>query len=139
LNFYRVSVTVDLSIHQTINKMQASNKCSKFTEEEVCAMKKIIAADINSAKEQSIHGFHQMWRFAHLAQTGQSKFRKLQFGLNLGRTQEILGSIGGVNAWWRVFEPICEAKNYEKIINTVKEYLHILELPEPDSAFINRV
>lgn len=85
---------------------------TSFTFEEIREMKRIIHVDrstpvlnpTTSDKEQIIHGFHQMWRFANLAHKGE-EFRALQFGLNLGRTQELLGSIGGVDKWWRVFEP----------------------------------
>jgi hypothetical protein len=87
-----------------------------------------------------VHFIHEVWwRFAHLAEEGKAEFRACQFGLNLGRTQEILGSVGGVNAWWRTFEPLICCGDYKKIIETTREYLCILELPEPDEKFINRI
>ena len=51
------------------------------------------------------HCLWQMVRFATLASSGK-KFRGPQFGLNLGRAQELLGSYGGVEAWWRTFGPM---------------------------------
>ena len=82
-----------------------------------------------------------MWRFAHLAKEGKGKFRAVQFGLNLGRTQELLGSMGGVNAWWRKFEPLTKPgeEQYEKIILVVGQYLELLDLPKPEEEFINRM
>lgn len=119
----------------------------KFTEEEITAMKKIIKTDkkspeINpttSDREQIIHGFHQMIRFAHLTIEGKSEFRAAQFGLNLGRTQELLGSLGGLKCWWRTYEPLIVFWQYKEIIEITKKYLAMLDLPEPTEEFINKV
>jgi hypothetical protein len=83
-----------------------------------------------------IHCFHQLWRFAHLALHGHD-FRAVQFGMNLGRAQEILGSAGGVECWWRLYEPIL--KDYDRLIEITKRYLELLELPLPDDATINKI
>lgn len=84
------------------------------------------------------HCFHQLIRFANLAKSGHD-FRAVQFGLNLGRAQEILGSYGGVECWWRLYEPLIKNKEYDKIISETEHWLNILELSMPSDEFINRV
>lgn len=82
-------------------------------------------------REHLEHCFHQLIRFANLAKDGQQDFRAAQFGLNLGRAQEILESNGGINCWWRLYEPLIVSKNYDEIIKVTKQYLRALNLPEP--------
>jgi hypothetical protein len=62
------------------------------------------------------HCFHQLIRFAHLARTGKIDFatRAVQFGLNLGRVQELLRSPGGVDAWWGVYEPLLKKEDWAR-------------------------
>jgi hypothetical protein len=95
----------------------------EFSEEEI----KYAAALIPNNREQIVHCFQQLVRFANLAQNGE-EFRAAQFGLNLGRVQEMLGSVGGVAAWWRVFEPLLLSKDYEGIISIVKYMMEIWKL-----------
>jgi hypothetical protein len=85
-------------------------------------------------KDHANHCFHQMARFAHLAATGK-KFQGTQFGLNLGRVQELLGSYGGVVAWWRTFEPYIVNEDWTGIKEKVKLYLAILELTPLPTEF----
>jgi len=83
------------------------------------------------------HCLWQMVRFATLASSGK-KFRALQFGLNLGRAQELLGSYGGVEAWWRTFKPLVESENWVTIQDTVRAYLDLLRLARPTTKFVTR-
>ena len=92
----------------------------------------------STVKEQVEHGFYQMIRFANLAKNGH-EFRGAQFGLNLGRTQELLGSYGGVDYWWRFYEPLIKARDWDNIMWETRSRLLMLSLPQPDEAFINRI
>jgi hypothetical protein len=89
-------------------------------------------------KDHVEHCFWQMARFANLARLGKG-FKGVQFGLNLGRVQELLGSYGGVEAWWRTFEPLIVAENWAQLQATTERYLKLLCLNPPSSEFVNRV
>ena len=82
--------------------------------------------------------FSQMVRFAHLAATGAEGFRHAQFGLALGRVQELLGGLGGKQAWWQAYEPLLIAQDWASIMARTRAYMDLLELPHPDETFINR-
>ena len=84
------------------------------------------------------HCFHQMIRFANLAAIGIG-FRALQFGLNMGRAQEILGSIGGIDCWWRLYEPLLDNGDFEQVIAETQHWLEILNLQQPSNEFINKM
>lgn len=84
------------------------------------------------------HCFHQMVRFANLAARG-SEFRALQFGLNMGRAQEILESNGGVNCWWRLYEPLIADKKYDDVVKVTLRYIDALGLTRPTSEFIHKM
>lgn len=88
-------------------------------------------------KDHVTHCLHQLIRFANLARQGH-KFRFMQFGLNLGRAQEILESYGGVGCWWRVFENLIETEDFAGIIKVTFQYLAVLKLEPPTEEFINR-
>lgn len=83
-----------------------------------------------SVADHVTHCFQQLYRFANLAGHG-GEFRAMQFGLNLGRAQELLGSHGGVEAWWRTFEPLVNAREWHKITQIVTIYCALLGLPDP--------
>jgi hypothetical protein len=99
------------------------------------------------------HCFWQIVRLArHLAQSSvgvpppqvaptefvKSVTRVAQLGLNLGRAQELLGSHGGVEAWWRAFKPLIEASDWAAVQAVALEYLAFLELPAPSVDFCRR-
>jgi hypothetical protein len=88
------------------------------------------------------HCMHQCWRFAHLATQGHP-FRTLQFGFNIGRAQEILGSIGGVDYWWRQIERVVAAarqpSDYQLVVNLIRNYCNDLAIEWPGPEFINRL
>lgn len=88
-----------------------------------------------TVKQHFQHCFCQLIRFAKMAQNGE-EFKGVQFGLNLGRAQELLKSQGGVDKWWRVFEPLILEKNWSGIEKKIEEYLTDLDLPIPDSEKI---
>lgn len=117
---------------------------SKFTDYEIKEMMLILAdqrprgTSNSTNKEHVEHCLHQLIRFAHLAKIGHN-FRLAQFGLNLGRAQEILNSYGGVECWWRAYEKLINAKDYDGIIELTKAYLDMLNIPHPSNDFINKV
>lgn len=89
-----------------------------FTQEEINHMKAILIA-----KEAVLHQVtHCLWRirrFAHQAQQGRP-FRAAQWGLNLGRAQELLGSTGGTICWWGTCEPALEAHDWQRLNDRAK-------------------
>lgn len=115
---------------------------AKFSEEEIARMREILSEKLESDGQLiGSHVEHSLWqliRFANLSAKGH-EFRALQFGLNLGRAQELLRSYGGVNAWWRTFEPLVKEEKWFEIIAVTKSYLETLKLTFPDDAFINRL
>jgi hypothetical protein len=91
----------------------------------------------NRLQHHVTYCFWQMIRFANLAQLG-NEFRAAQFGLSLGRAQELLGSYGGKAAWWQTFEPLILAKDWAQIQVTVEHFLLLLCLDLPPVKFLNR-
>jgi len=81
------------------------------------------------------HCFWQLARFAVLA-GGGTRFRALQFGLNLGRVQELLGSPGGAGAWWRPFKRLCEAEDWLGVLRLALSYAALVGVGPPDLAFV---
>ena len=82
--------------------------------------------------------FSQMVRFAHLAAGGVEPFRDAQFGLALGRVQELLGCVGSKAAWWGAYEPLLIARDFGAIDKRTRAYMALLDLAPPDEAFINK-
>lgn len=129
---------------QLVPVPQMSETCT-LSSETVGYMREILArnqkrprhGDNETDREHLEHCFHQLIRFANLAKKGKN-FRAAQFGLNLGRAQEILESNGGLNCWWKLYEPLIVGKNYDEIIRVTKQYLRALDLPEPSETFIDR-
>ena len=78
-----------------------------------------------------------MVRLAHLATKQDGKFRAAQWGLNMGRAQEILRSAGGIDAWWRAFKDIINAEDWPFLKSKSETYIRLLQLDPPDEAFIN--
>jgi hypothetical protein len=118
----------------------------RFTADDCDAMAALLAANrlvpASGPRQQPLkdHVEHCLWqlaRFAHLASLGK-KFRGVQFGLNLGRAQELLGSYGGVEAWWRTFEPLVEREDWNGILMVVGLYLNVLGLAHPPLEFLSR-
>jgi hypothetical protein len=127
--------------------LQYSQMKSILNKEEILYAKHVMSQKLHvpandpsasSCAEHVEHCMHQLIRFSHLATKGHA-FRALQFGLNLGRAQELLDSVGGVDKWWRLYEPLLVAQDYEKIIKVTKQYLKDLGLKNPTATFINKV
>jgi len=124
----------------------ALSQRSPFTPEELALMKAILddPTPINTTfdpQPAGCHVQHCLWqtvRFAHLAALGHP-FRGAQWGLNLGRAQELLRSYGGPNAWWRAFEPLILAEDWAGLEARSAAYLDLLGLPRPDEDFITRL
>jgi hypothetical protein len=115
-----------------------------FTESDLEAIRAILAdpapvhaSDPDPARRHVEHCLWQTARFAHLAAEGHA-FRAAQWGLNFGRAQELLGSRGGVEAWWRAFEPLILAEDWVGLATRSHAYLALFGLPLPDEAFLNR-
>lgn len=70
---------------------------------------------------QFTHCLDQMERFANAASDGGS-FNALQFGLNLGRAQELAGATTSVDDWWRVYKPLVETSHWAEIVRQVERY-----------------
>ena len=98
---------------------------------------KIHKSDEETAQEHVRHCLHQMVRLAHLATKQDGKFRAAQWGLNMGRAQEILRSAGGIDAWWRAFKDIINAEDWPLLKSKSETYIRLLQLDPPDEAFIN--
>ena len=90
-----------------------------------------------TANQHVTHCLQQLVRFAHLAQK-EDKFRAMQFGLNLGRAQELLGAPGGVDYWWRRFERVASAERWAELKTIAEGYLNAFGLEQPSEEFINR-
>ena len=91
-------------------------------------------------RDHVIHCLHQLIRFSVQASLGSlTAERQAQFFLNLGRAQEILGSCGGAEAWWRRFYPLVAANEWGTVIAIVKAYLELLGLPLPSAEFIAKI
>jgi hypothetical protein len=115
-----------------------------FSHSDIDKMHAILASeekiDNETVQERAEHCLYQMVRFPHLAIVhGDSSFREGQWCLNMGRVQEILGSTGGVNAWWRAFEDIIKNKDWLCLKSKVETYIRLLGLEPPSDAFINRL
>jgi hypothetical protein len=120
---------------------------SPFTAQELDIMRALLAAndpvpahlpDAMRRREHVTYCFSQMVRFAHLAHTGAEPLRHAQFGLALGRVQELLGCVGSKAAWWGTFEPLLLTGAHEAIMARTRAYMALLELPPPSDAFINK-
>ena len=118
-----------------------------FTEEELRIMRALLAANdpvpahepnATRRKAHVEYCFHQMCRFCNLALTGAEPFRDAQFGLALGRVQELLGCVGGKTAWWQAFEPPLIRRDFAAIDAITRSYLDVLGLQPPSEAFLNK-
>lgn len=65
-------------------------------------------------KEQIIHCISQLKRFTKCFQAGDMG-RLLQFGYNLGRLQELCGETTHPELWWKPFETMIQAKEWEQV------------------------
>ncbi len=115
---------------------------SAFTVEQIREIRAILANPAIRSNDQTNyahfeHCLHQMWRFAHLASKGEN-FRTMQFGMNLGRAQEIVMSIGGVECWWRAFSPLVENADWTGITKLVSEYCTVLGTEWPEIKFLEK-
>lgn len=128
---------------------------SIFSDEQIGEMRKI-AGDVgrtippdaggspedNTPKKHIEHCAHQMVRIAHLAVTtkeGMTILRACQFGLNLGRLQELLGSYGGADAWWRTFKIHFERGDWKGLKEESIKRLNELGIKMPTDDEINRI
>lgn len=120
---------------------------SPFSPQDLSAMRALLADNTPipaheptalRRSEHVVYCFHQLARFAHLAETGVEPFRAAQYGLCLGRVQELLGCCGGKAAWWGAFEPLLLSANYEGLGRIPRCYLTLLDLPLPSEEFINK-
>ena len=127
--------------------MSTSAPPPPFTAQELTIMRGLLAAnDPIPAHEPGAMGrkahvtycFSQMARFCHLAQSGAEPFRDAQFGLALGRVQELLGCVGGKTAWWQAFEPLLISRDYAAISAITRSYIDVLGLEPPSDAFLNK-
>jgi hypothetical protein len=82
-----------------------------------------------SARQLVQHCFDQLIRFASMSPEGFAS-RAVQFGMNLGRAQEILRAEGGVLCWWRCVEPLLG--NQPALIDLLAVYVGILGLGPPE-------
>jgi hypothetical protein len=115
-----------------------------FSGDDLTAMLAILASpapihaeDAQPARLHVEHCLHQMVRFAHLA-AGGAPFRGAQWGLNLGRAQEILRSRGGLRAWWSAFEPFLLREDWAGLEALTRDYIAALRLKPPSEEFISR-
>jgi hypothetical protein len=83
------------------------------------------------------HCLWQMARFARLARAGKG-FRGAQFGLCLGRAQELLDSHGGAKAWWGTFGPLVRDEDWAGVQSAIELYLDLFELDRPPAHYLNR-
>jgi len=81
----------------------------------------------DTARTHVQHCFDQLVRFASM-RAGFAD-RAVQFGMNLGRAQEILGAEGGVDCWWRMFEP--HLTNRPALLELCLAYVDALGLDYP--------
>lgn len=113
-----------------------------FTPEQVAAMRARLPTpcpnDGETVRSHVEHGLWQMLRFTHLARLGHA-FRAMQYGLNLGRVQELLGSYGGKGPWWQAFEGPIAKGDYDRADAVVRLYLDLLGIGTPPAAFLERV
>jgi hypothetical protein len=84
------------------------------------------------------HCFDQLVRFALMGESDPQSFQTCaaQFGLNLGRAQEMLGAPGGVDAWWRRFEPLLVAGRWATLIGLLETYIELLGLERPPALAV---
>ena len=54
------------------------------------------------------------------------------------QVQELLGSVGGRENWWRRFEPLMLAERYVDLEALTIGYMMRLDLPPPAAAFLSR-
>ena len=94
--------------------------------------------DATRRRDHVHYCFSQMVRFPHLAASGVEAFRDAQFGLALGRVQELLGCVGGKAAWWGAYEPLLLARDWAGLIARTRRYMDLLGLPPPADEFINK-
>lgn len=106
-----------------------------FTEQEHNIIKKRLSDP--ETRKQVEHCMHQLIRFSHQASNGHQpdEERIMQFGLNLGRAQELLGAPGGVDKWWRAFNK----KDWSAREALARIYTKEFGLADPSYEFISRL
>jgi len=77
--------------------------------------------------------------YQFLAYKNFSVVKATQFGLNLGRAQELLNSVGGLEYWWRTFKTPIENSDWKLLLDISKDRfieimgaLDLLEVNELD-------
>ena len=127
--------------------MSAAAPPPPFTDEELRIMRAMLAANdpvpahepgSMRRKAHVEYCFAQMARFCHLAQINAEPFRDAQFGLALGRVQELLGCVGGKAAGWGAFEPPLLRRDFAAIDAIARSYIAVLGLEPPTEAFLNK-
>lgn len=106
-------------------------KGALFTNAQIAAAQWLLGTrhvdDGRPVREHVQHSFDQLARFAELGQKDPALFapRAMQFGLNLGRAQELLGAPGGKVAWWQRFEHLCAKNDFDALQATIRAYRDI--------------
>jgi len=86
--------------------------------------------DNSNVKPMLQHCLCQMIRISQDEVNREKPEKLAQFGLNLGRAQELIESVGGVNYWWRRFEPLIVDKKWDEIATNTRNIIEELGLPE---------
>ena len=118
----------------------------RFTPQQIEEAKVIIAREgrlvpdePETARDTVQHGLSQLVRFTYQAQAKgeMSLVRAVQLGVNIGRTQQVLHQVGGVDAWWRTFKPFVEKQDWAGLEAQARLYLTVFGLEQPTDEFIN--
>ena len=140
-----------LSINELITSL-TNNYKGKFQSSEILEMRKLAHnkdtfippnSRQTTLHEHIKHCVHQLIRIPYQA-INNNDFppnKIMQFGLNLGRLQELLSSYGGVDCWFRVFKPYFLSnptkKELEILIQLGLELCNILEIGYPSQEFLD--
>jgi hypothetical protein len=90
------------------------------------------------------HCVHQMIRIPYQALVIHEfpPHKIMQFGLNLGRAQELLLSYGGVDCWFRMFKPYFRQnitpEELKKIISLGFQLCNVLKIEYPTQEYLDR-
>jgi hypothetical protein len=83
---------------------------------------------------------HSMWqlvRLSHPSRAGRSTWRPL-WGMNCGRAQEVLESIGSHEAWWLTFKPLITSHDWDGMSDKARLYITIFGLAQPSELILSR-
>ena len=107
---------------QNQNDKNVKSVCkTKLTEKEIELKEKILSDD---AKFHHVHHCVQnLVRIPYqvLAYKNFSQLKAFQFGLNIGRAQEIVENVGGIEYWWRNFKDEIESENWSGLLEKAKD------------------